>query len=210
MVLEYPQYCQLLAIIVGVVTYKQHQQFALKVLLIFCCITLSNEILAIITWEQYHKSTHILYNIYNVVRCACFIWLFKAAIEQVRYIKIITYITYIIIAISVASYYIHQSIFIYNAVVSEVFLIGYIICSGVYFIDLITNNSIVPLKHQPLFFIVIGILFYSLILVVRYAIWGFIGTVPNYDMLVKITNVISNTLLYGFIILSFLCPPIKK
>ena len=84
MQLEYPQYCQLTAAIVGFATYKQSQQLAFKLLAIFCAVTFINEVAATILWNDYHKSTHWLYYIYFPFRCAFILYFFISAVEQVK------------------------------------------------------------------------------------------------------------------------------
>ncbi len=201
----YHHYAELIAFIVGCVVLKKYWLREYKILVLLAGITFLVEISGHVMWIKFHQNNNWLYNIFLPFQCFCFLFLFyKAAIY--KSIKHINYALLIFLFAGTAiSYCFHRNFIFLNSYASTLYLVLMLIASGCFYIDAILNELEIKLVKQPPFWVATGMLFFTVIYILIFALWNELIKVPYYKLILFYSTIVANTFLYGGLIACFLC-----
>jgi hypothetical protein len=201
----YHHYAELFAFLVGCFVVKKQWTIQFKWLVVLAGISFFIELAGHIMWTRYSLNNNWIYNLFLPVQCFIFLYFFYKTMVQKVVRKIVGFLMGAMIAGTVISYFYHGSFTMLNSYASTLYLFLMLIASCLYYLDTIINEVEVSMTRQPSFWVAAGLLFFTVIFILLFALWAVNIKIPYYKVVLNYSVIIANTFLYGGLIAGFLC-----
>jgi hypothetical protein len=204
--MKYHHFAELFALLVAALTLRKWWPLHFKLLAVLALVTFCVEIGAQNYYDTTKKSNYFFYNTFLPVQYGVFQYTLYRLISDSVLKRMQVYLAVAAVAGTAITYALMEKGFgAFNSQASTLYLVLLIIGAGCFYIDAMKNDIALPLTKQPGFWIATGLLFFSVILVMRFIFWDFVQTIPGYTTILRVTNILANTLLYGGFIGTFIC-----
>jgi len=189
--------------ILGVLTVRRRPSFSYRVLAWLPGITVPVEVLAILVGRWYHNN-HWLYNSWLPVECCALLLIFYKGAGHPATKRLLKWML-LILPLGIAVCYAASFSFrVLNVYAMLFFLFCELICGFIFLTDSLLSSDDGSIFSHPLSWTAVGMILYACVFILTHATWVFgIGfTISRfwYGALV----LLGNTLLYGFMIKTWL------
>ncbi len=173
---SYSQYLELIAVIIGLVRYKEFKRFQLKYVLFFLIYVALNELLAGISFPVFGLPNYALYNIYVLLHFCFFLAWYHSLLEGTQR-KLILKIFFFFFLM----FWTFESFYVDNFLGEDVtlsFTLGVlflIVAVGFYFMEMLTREVVLHITQSPYFWVSFGILVYCVTYLPFYLTLSFIN-----------------------------------
>jgi hypothetical protein len=195
----------LVAIVVGLLTFKKSDPLYLKLLPFFLLFTLLVEL----TGELFHKpglNNAILFNLYSVVEFVFYTYFFKMVAPGKKVKHILTSIMWILPVVCLVNIFLIQGINVFHTLTYAIGCLTMVALGIVYFIRLFNSLERVELLKTPAFWISVGIIFFFTSAVSVLGVANYIATLPKeLSSLLQRIFFWVNAFFYIMFIIAFLC-----
>lgn len=203
--MHYHHYAELIAFCVGVLLLRKNWPMPYKLMVALAGVSFVVELGAQILWDRYRYNNNWIYNLFIPIQHLVFFLFIRYSVVTPFFKKAVFLLIYGALLGTLVSYYWHRNFFMLNNIAHTLLFFGQLVAVCCYYLDVVSNNVKLGILHQPPFWLVTGLFFFCVVFVVRFSLWGYIKSLPDYRMVLKYTTVFSNTLLYGGFIFSFIC-----
>ncbi len=201
----YHHYAELLAFVAGCLLIRHGWPAPFKWLVFLGGLTFLVEIAGHIMWTKYQLYNNWLYNLFLPIQCSFFLLFFYATSYHRKVKKVIVGLMIIMLVGIVISYSYHQSFYMLNSYASTLYLLLMLIASCLFYVDAIINDLEISMIKQPAFWVAVGLLFFTVVFILLFALWAVNIKIPHYKVVLKYSIIAANTFLYGGLIVSFIC-----
>jgi len=208
--MAYHHYAELIAFLAGCLLLNSKWPAHFKWLVALVGLTFVVEIAGHILWTRYRMYNNWLYNLYLPIQCLAFLLFFiKSSTHQVI-IKVQKSLLWLMLAGTIITWILHRNFWLLNSHGSTVYLFLMLVASCLFFVDAVVNNVEVRLVKQAPFWVAAGLLFFTVVFILFFALWLVNFTVPYYNTVFSYSVIAANTFLYGGLIASFICLHLTK
>lgn len=190
--------------IMSVLTIDKYIRSPLRFFPIILLLTLLAEFVGDKLLELRGGSNIIVYNIYHVLYFVFFLWVYQRMIRRSRHKTLIQFLIVIFVLTSVANWLFVDAM---EHALLSMYVVGgisLIVCTMLYFINLVNGDIIVVLKHDLLFWISTGLILFFVgyipIKLYRY----FYSSTKDLYLILRGVQMILLFAMYGCFILGFL------
>jgi hypothetical protein len=204
-VIDYHHIIQLLCLLTGVVLLQKSWPVQFKSLVVLVAVSAAVELAGAYIAHELQQENNWLYNIYLLVQ-ALFVWFIIRKLVAMGISKQWMNWLGVVYLVAFAACYIYHPVFIaLNSYAFSVTFIFYCVFSGIYLVDMVSNNVRVFLLKDPGFWFIVGIFLMSVLFICRFTFYDIMPRTEFYRSIIDYFVYIVNTILYGSFILSFLC-----
>jgi len=158
---SYSQYLELIALVIGIIRYKEFKNHKFKYVLYFLFYVVVNEFVAGFSYELFSIPNTLLYNIYILVHFAFFLAWFHSILVSAQRRKIIKvfFIIYVVFwfADALLSGSIADNYLSYSFSLGTLLLIAAV---AFYFVEMLSREVVLNITQSPYFWVCFGILIY--------------------------------------------------
>ena len=202
---QYYNYIEIAALLTGIWLFSKTWNTAYKLLLVFVAITVVIELAGIYINMVLHQHNTWLYNLYVPLQGVLLLSIFSRIVQLAFIKKTINSLIAIFLVSVVISYYIQPDFLSLNNHALVISLVCFCIASSLFFIDVMRNNSTLPLTKQPGLWFATGVLMMSVLFICRFAFWNLVRLTPIYKQMLGLLINIADTFMYLGIIVTFIC-----
>ena len=203
--MQYHHYAEFVAMIAGIVTYRRWWPVAFKLLLALTILTFLVEISGHLMWKIYRLYNNWLYNLFLPVQCFLFIRFFYLISVHEKVKKAGRGLLWAMLPLMLAAYGFQPLFYTLNSYAATGYLLLMLTSSCLFYVDVIINGSTVSMVQQPAFWVAAGLMFFTVVFILLFALWAANVMIPNYGLVLKYVIITANTLLYGGLTVAFLC-----
>ena len=157
----YSKYLALIAVIIGIVKYREFRNYQLKYVFYFLMYVALNEFLASVFYPVFGLPAYALYNVYVMLNFCFFIAWYHSLLESASRRRVLKFFFFAFLI-----FWTFESIYLQNFTREEVthsFTLGVlflIVAVGFYFKEMLTREVVLHITQSPYFWISFGILVY--------------------------------------------------
>lgn len=173
---SYSQYLELIAVIIGIVKYREFKNYQLRYVFYFLVYVVINEFVAGISYPVFGLPNYALYNVYVLLHFCFFIAWYHSLLESEMRKKILKIFFFFFVV-----FWSFESFYLENFTGEDVtlsFTIGVlflIVSVGFYFMEMLTREVILHITQSPYFWVSFGILVYCVTYLPFYLTLSFIN-----------------------------------
>jgi hypothetical protein len=173
-------------------------------LLLFLGLTFCVEVVGYFLAVKYRDNAW-LYNIFSPIECLVVLYFMFGALVKRKLKQVLFYSIPLMVVATILTYSIQPDFRVYNHYARTIYLVLWIIACGFFFIDVMINDNRMSLLKQPGFWVATGILFFSVIFIVRISIYKMITILPSYKIIIYYFNIVATTFMYVGFAGAFIC-----
>ena len=200
---SYSQYLELIAVIIGIVKYREFKEYKLKYVFYFLIYVVVNEFLAGISYPVFCIPNYILYNIYVLLHFCFFIGWYHSLMESQRRKRILKIffvcyvLTWFLESLLIEDF--AEMYVTYSFTLGVLFLI---VAVGFYFMEMLSREVVLHITQSPYFWISFGILVYCVTYLPFYITLRFIN--KENPLIINVTLFLINCIQYCCFAIAFI------
>jgi hypothetical protein len=195
---------QLTVFIIGILLFKKGWATPYKLLILFTGIASIIDMAVRFGWSFEHYPVYWAYNIFLFVQCILLLTILYLSFYTRMCKRSVAILIAACIATTAACFIEHPSITTFNHHAANIDFIILFLSSMLFFIDALSNDVMVYMYEQPMFWFSTGIAFYSMLHLIQH-VWGLTFTIPMPEGISNYTFLICDGFLFTGIVATFIC-----
>jgi hypothetical protein len=196
---------ELTAALTGLALVRRSWPAPFTALLLLTILTVPVEITGAVMWPCFRLYNTWLYNLFSPVENLFVLYCFYRLLSNAKFKKLVLFLMPGTVLATVITYLFHNSFFTYNHHAKIIYLIAWVLAGSLSYVDIALKDDAVAVGKKPLVWLASGILFYSVLFILRMISYKMYISYPSLKNLQPYLNNISIGFMYLGCTAAFIC-----